>query len=324
MPDQLASSHAGRPARKQSELAIVELHQIRYFLAVCESRNFTRAAERCYVTQPSLTRAIQNLELELGGQLFNRGRAGATLTLLGEAIHCELAQVQRHVSVARTTAEGWAKGSQGILRIGVSTAVGPKGVAQFLAAFQACHGGLTLIVSEGTVEDLLSSLDRSDIDAAIVGQLPVVPSSLTVREMYLERLFVLVPLCHSLARLDPVPLAKLVGERVLVGTQGELRGSILSALRAERIKLNITCYSSRDEWLIGMVADGAGVAIVSEGQSLPGSLAARPLAGPAQQRSICLVLAEKESPSTVLCNLSHFADKYLRDRSGPEVTPIAV
>jgi DNA-binding transcriptional LysR family regulator len=70
----------------------MELHQIRYFLAICLERNFTRAAKRCDVAQPSLTRAVKRLEQELGGALFLRGRGGTSLTELGRLVKPSLEQ----------------------------------------------------------------------------------------------------------------------------------------------------------------------------------------------------------------------------------------
>src|SRR3954451_5047651 len=73
----------------------MEMHQIRYFLAVCEELNFTRAADSCHVAQPSLTRAVKLLEEELGGALFHRGRARSNLTELGRLMRPYLEETYR-------------------------------------------------------------------------------------------------------------------------------------------------------------------------------------------------------------------------------------
>ena len=78
----------------------MEMHQIRYFLAVCETLNFTRAAEQCHVTQPALTRAIQKLEEELGGLLFRRERHLTHLTDLGRLLRPQLEQVWKRTEAA--------------------------------------------------------------------------------------------------------------------------------------------------------------------------------------------------------------------------------
>ena len=302
----------------------MQLHQIRYFLAVCELLNFTKAADHCNVTQPSLTRAIQNLEQELGGLLFIRGGAGTTLTPFGESIRQELAQVQSHANSARAMAEGWMKGTKGTLRIGVSTAAGPMGIAQFLGAFQTCHKGMMLTVSEGTVDELLPRVDRSDIDAALVAYTHILPPRPAVCCLYEERLVVMVPARHRLAMLDLVPLTGLAGERILMSTHGDLRHTVLLALKAAGIDFNITCHSSRVEWLVGMVAEGAGIAIVPEGLALPPSLTTRPLSQPTQRQYIHLLFGTNASTNGLIRTMSDFADQYLSTQSNPVVARIAV
>jgi transposase-like protein len=83
----------------------MEMQQVRYFLALCEERSFTRAARRCGVAQPSLTRAIRLLEHELGGTLFHRSRQGATLTPRGAALRRHFLCIQQSVDAARARAE---------------------------------------------------------------------------------------------------------------------------------------------------------------------------------------------------------------------------
>jgi DNA-binding transcriptional LysR family regulator len=83
----------------------MKMQQVRYFLAICEEHNFTRAARRCGVTQPSLTRAVQLLECELGGVLFQRSQRGIELSPLGRAVWPHLLQIERAESAARQAAE---------------------------------------------------------------------------------------------------------------------------------------------------------------------------------------------------------------------------
>src|SRR3990167_2734595 len=87
----------------------VEMHQIRYFLAVCETLNFPRAAEACHVSQPSLTRAVKGLEDELGGPLFRRERNNTHLTGLGEMMRPHLMQVLIETDAAKERARSFAR-----------------------------------------------------------------------------------------------------------------------------------------------------------------------------------------------------------------------
>ncbi len=79
----------------------MEMQHIRYFLALCDEQNFTRAARRCGVAQPSLTRAIKRLENELGGLLFERSRKSTALTAMGRAVRPHFAEIERAASAAR-------------------------------------------------------------------------------------------------------------------------------------------------------------------------------------------------------------------------------
>jgi DNA-binding transcriptional LysR family regulator len=86
----------------------MEMHQIRYFLALCEERGFVRAAKRCGVAQPSLTKAIRTLESELGGALFHRLRHGVTLTPLGAALRPYFLCIEQSVAAIRSKTESIA------------------------------------------------------------------------------------------------------------------------------------------------------------------------------------------------------------------------
>ena len=85
----------------------MQMHQIRYFLALCEERNFTRAAKRCGVSQPSLTNAIIRLEQKLGGALFQR-KPLVSLTVLGHAVHSHFDRIAQNVDQAREAAQAMA------------------------------------------------------------------------------------------------------------------------------------------------------------------------------------------------------------------------
>src|ERR1700716_165612 len=87
----------------------MEMHQVRYFLSLCEELNFTRAAERCNVAQPSLTRAIKQLEEELGGSLFHRERANTHLSELGRTLKPYLEQVYSRAEDAKREAQEFVR-----------------------------------------------------------------------------------------------------------------------------------------------------------------------------------------------------------------------
>jgi hypothetical protein len=119
----------------------MEMHQISYFLALCEELNFTRAAKRCGVSQPSLTNAIKRLEVELGGSLFHRGRVSTRLTDLGILVRPELVQIDR------STAE--AKRKAGKFLASRSVESQPKAKEAFMRAHHAIAVVAVILISFG-------------------------------------------------------------------------------------------------------------------------------------------------------------------------------
>ena len=136
----------------------MEMHQIRYFLAVCDTLNFTRAAERCNVSQPSLTRAIKGREDELGGMLFRRERNLTQLTPLGEAMRDKLAPVLAQTQQAKMTARRLLNLEQAPLKLGMMCTIGHQRTVGFLPRFIRDNEGIELAVCEATPGSLVADL----------------------------------------------------------------------------------------------------------------------------------------------------------------------
>lgn len=117
----------------------MEMHQIRYFLALCEELNFTRAAERCHVAQPSLTRAIKVLEEQLGGILFHRECGKTHLSELGRTVKPYLEQVYEETETVKRPARDFNRLRQTPLRLGLRCTIAPNQMLDFIAAVKN-HG----------------------------------------------------------------------------------------------------------------------------------------------------------------------------------------
>src|SRR3974390_561084 len=127
----------------------MEMHQVRYFLAVARNRNFTRAADECNVAQPSLTRAIKQLEGELGGDLFRRERPQAQLTDLGEHMLPLLQQCYESAASAKTVASSIKAGKTGVLRLALSHTIDLDLLVPHLCQLQQHFRDLDLKVMRG-------------------------------------------------------------------------------------------------------------------------------------------------------------------------------
>src|SRR5258708_7919439 len=151
-------------------VAAVEMHQIRYFLAVCETLNFTRAAEACNVSQPSLTRAVKGLEDELGGPLFRRERNNTHLTGLGEMMLPHLSQVLAETESAKERAKSFSRLEDVELKLGMMCTIGPRRFVPFLQAFRTRHPRVNLTVQDGGLPELQERLAAGQLDVSVFGQ----------------------------------------------------------------------------------------------------------------------------------------------------------
>ena len=156
----------------------MEMHQARYFLAVCEALNFTRAAHHCNVAQPSLTRAIKKLEEELGGPLFRRERTRTHLTDLGRLMKPHFEQLLAASESARAEAENYGSLETAPLRLGVMCTIGPGNLVPFLDRLRRNIPSIELSLRDATGRELVESMMNGELDA-VPFRLPVLPATET-------------------------------------------------------------------------------------------------------------------------------------------------
>src|SRR5918912_201504 len=145
----------------------MEMHQVRYFLAVCDELNFTRAAEKCHVAQPSLTRAVKLLEEELGGPLFHRERANTHLSELGRMVKPYLDQVYAQTREAKRQALDFTKLRHTTLKLGVMCTIAPTHLLELLGSVQSRHPGIELRIIDDSANRLHERLIAGDLEVAI-------------------------------------------------------------------------------------------------------------------------------------------------------------
>ena len=145
----------------------MELHQVRYFLKAGETLNFTRAAELCGVSVPSLSRGIHQLEEELGGQLFRRERHLTHLTDLGRLMLQHLTTINEAADAAKRDASQYAKLSSARLKLGIFATMGAEVLTGYLAALKVEAPNLELLVWEANCEEIEDALLRGEIDVAL-------------------------------------------------------------------------------------------------------------------------------------------------------------
>lgn len=274
----------------------MEMHQVRYFLAVCETLNFTRAAERCFVSQPSLTQAIKKLEDELGGTLFLRERGRVALTALGEALRPSFEQILGETQSVVYTAHHLLQLQKAPLVVGVLETIGPDMPTSFLSAFKTAHPDVEVELATIGHRDLLDDLERGRVEVALTSLVQPLPPAFAAQVLYEERYVVIFPPGHRFRRYDEVPLAKVSGEPYVDRLACELRDAVLETCRQRKVDLYATHRSSSETWVQAMVRSGMGFAFMPAYSVTLAGLHARPLVDPVVSRPVALVTpAERET-----------------------------
>ena len=278
----------------------MELNQVRYFLTLAETLNFTRAAESCNVTQPALTRGIQKLEDELGGLLFYRERSLTQLTELGQLVRPLLAQTSAAAQAAREQALAFKRRESAPLRLGLDHSIAASVLTPVLSEMAARISGFELTLRQYSSPEICRLLLEGAIDAGLAVGGDEVPERLNRWKLYEERIVVLCPEAHALAKLDEITPQHLAQERIL---RRELPDCAIDrALQAIGAAAGIEWHSqhsgSEESHLHEMVKASLGVALAGERQPVPAGLVARPLSGtPPRAITLLAIAGRPQGPS---------------------------
>jgi DNA-binding transcriptional LysR family regulator len=194
----------------------MEMHQVRYFLAVARLLNFTRAAAECHVAQPSLTRAIKQLEEEFGGELFRRERNLTHLSDLGLRMRPMLQQCYDSALNAKTLAQTMKTGGIAPLSIGLSSAINITMLISFLTELVRAMPGLELRFSRGNSLDILELLKKGEVEVAVAGPLGEDWDRLDAWPLFTEPYRLAMSKTHRLAKQNgPLAAHEIAQERFL-------------------------------------------------------------------------------------------------------------
>jgi len=267
----------------------MEMQQARYFVALCETLNFTRAAEKCNVTQPSLTRAIKLLEDELGGPLFNRERNQTHLTELGRLMESHLREVIEQAQTARARAQGFFALRNARLKLGVARGVSFHVLDDTLRRFVANHRDTEIELHDDRATDLREALRRGDFELVLLPQRSLDLDDLHYYPVGEDRLFAILPERHELsAAQDEIPLQSLAEQPLVCGDGCPLWEAAERSFRDAGLSVTPKAIATRAEWLFELVAAGVGIGVAARHLDLPAGLVSRPVAGAALSHEINL------------------------------------
>ncbi len=245
----------------------MDLQQLRYVVEVASTSSFTRAAERCFVTQSALSHQIAALEREIGQRLFLRSSRRVQLTEAGEAF---LIQARIAVAAADRAAEDAAAADArvvGTLRLGVIPTVTAVDVPKALARFRAAHPEVRVELQGGNSDDLVAGLRRGEIDVALLGLRDgSTPSGVQSRVLSRDALVLVLPKTHRLAERRALALADAAGETFAdfpTGTSGREQSDV--AFTAAGIARDVAFEADSAALILGLVSAGLAITLLAPG-----------------------------------------------------------
>lgn len=287
----------------------MNLKQLQYFLKLAETEHYRKAAESLFITEPSLNRAIREMEKELGIQLFEKRGRNIFLNKYGHLflpyVKRSLQELERGVDLMKA----YTRPDQGKITLGFIYTMGYTLVPEMITQFQAVEGndGITFDFHQGTTAALIKELKEEKIDAALCSSVENEPDVLfyPVAE---EELVVAVPKGHPLSNRGSVSLKELEPYPVIAFDKSSgLNEMINKLLDQAQVHLKTACHVEEDNAMAGFVAAGYGVAILPDFYTLQYyNLDRIPIADSFERRYLFLVLLRQSQVLPVVERFRNF------------------
>ena len=241
---------------------MMELYQIRYFLAAADTLNFTRASEKAFVSQPALTKAIQRLEQAVGGRLFDRAKTPVQLTELGEAMLPSLRQIHDSAVQAQEHARLLVRARRDTVRVGVMCTIDFHQVLPGFVESQDGRSAVDLSFREGNLELLSDALDRGEVDLGVMCSPYAIPPRFRSLLLFREHYVLAIGDDHRFSGRTGIKLAELHRERYCDRAMCEFSSWIEARLNERGIEVEVVQESPREDWIQALVRANFGVAFM--------------------------------------------------------------
>lgn len=276
------------------------LTELKYIVTLAQEQHFGRAAERCFVSQPTLSIAVKKLEEELGVALFERSKSRVSATPLGERIVNQAQLVLEQTSAIKDIASSGKDQLSADLHVGAIFTIGPYLFPQFITQLQQLAPQMPLYVEESYTATLRQRLRKGELDAIIVA-LPFTEADVVTQALYEEEFVVLMPASHPLAKKESIEKSDFDDCNVLLLGEGHcLRDQVLEYcpnLQPSSDNNNRRTHTAAEgsslETLRHMVASGLGITVLPASAAetpsyAPGTLVTRPFASNPPSRTVAL------------------------------------
>jgi DNA-binding transcriptional LysR family regulator len=266
----------------------MEMHQVRYFLAVTRTLNFTRAADECNVTQPSLTRAIKQLEAEFGGDLFRRERPAAQLTELGQRMHPLLKQCYEAAAGARSLASSFKSGEIGALRIALTHSVDLSLLIPFLNEIKRKFNRLEFRFLRGSSREIGDILKKGEAELGIAAEIDEAWDRLDTWPLFTEGFQIVISREHRLADRERIDFEELSSEQFLSRNYCEHAARLNDTLREHGVNVDHCHEISSERDLIELIEADIGIGVLPDTSPIPPTLKRATVEGLDARRTVHL------------------------------------
>ena len=266
----------------------MELYQIKYFLAVAELLNFTKAAEKSNVSQPSLTRAIKKLESELGGELFRRERSRTHLTDLGREMLPFLQQSFDSAVAAKKQAENFGKGIGSPLHLGISATLEIQLLLPALRQLVRAMPAIRLHIIRKPAAEIMQKLEDGEIEVCLTAIDDSIWERIDRWSLFNENFMLLVNASNPLASNTEIELPHLSGQNMIIRADCEHADSVAKIIDECSVQGRCSHQISDQSDFSAVVAGGLGVGIVPKSTTVPAGAISIPLKDLPIQRTVSL------------------------------------
>ena len=287
----------------------MNLRDLNYVIAVAELRSFVQAAERCCISQPTLSMQIRKLEDELGVQLFERTNKSVLPTAVGARIIEAARRIAREVDGIREIADAAKDPLAGSLRLGTFPTLSTFLFPTLVPLIRQALPRVKLILLEEKTEGLIQQLKTGQLDAALLA-LPIAEESLEAERLFEDAFLLATPADHPLARRATIDQAELAGQSLLLLDEGHcLRGQALQVCQLNGANEAQDVRATGLETLRGMVRTGLGITLIPKIALSPSDDWIRyiPFTPPAPSRTIGLVRRKTSARAALFTELGRLA-----------------
>lgn len=272
----------------------MNLRALQYFVKLADLRHFSKAAEACFVSQPTLSTQIKKLEDELGVQLVERSPKNIMLTPVGEEIADRARLVLSDIDQIRAVARRSGNPADGVLRLGLFPTLAPYFLPHVVPGIRARYPNLTLQLAEEKTETILSMLRQGGLDAGVLA-LPINDDGLAMERLFAEPFVVALPGEHPLAERESIAMSDLEHTELLLLEEGHcLREHALEVCALAGAHERVDFHATSMETLRQMVGAGVGLTLmpllaVKPPIAATENVAIRPFEDPVPKRTLALV-----------------------------------